>query len=691
MGVNDSRLFRIEGAFADDRINYRSGVGAPSDDKALLMAMPKGSFYTDILTGYTWKKVGDTGFAVDFKRQLDTADYTDLQSQITAGGGDTAALQGEVNVIESAVGLNTDGTLGTVLSGTNYISASSSVVNAVRTLDTQVKTNADAIAAEVTRATGVEAGLQSAIDAEITNRVAAVDAAAAAAAGQLATETAARIAGDDALVDSIGDVQAELDTVELAAGLNTDGTYTAPADTTYLGAATSLKTADVALDTAIAAEVARATGVEAALSSALANEAQLRADADTNLQTQITEWVNVQLTNNATADLAEQAARIAGDSALQSELDATQAAIGLDTDGNIIPITGTNYLDGVTTVFGGAFVLDTQIKVVADALAAEVTARTGEDASLQSSLTTETAARSAADAAIQSELNTTQAGAGLETDGTYASPVGSNYLDGATSLKGADYALDAAVKVVADAVAAETAARVADVDAEETRALAAEAALTTAVNNEQARAEAAEAVLTAAVAAEQSRAEAAEAAIEASVTLLDAKQTETAALLLSARKESAATNISAATMVDEVATQQVEAAKWTVMVKGVGADARRRVVMEVLALHNGTDAVDADAIDYTVYAKLRLNEITDVAVTVELTGTGAAQRMQLKVASPTISVDVYAVRERLPGIDLGAGNGGGAGGGNDDDNWTPGDKNFLFGSESYTPNANIVF
>ncbi len=113
--------------------------------------------------------------------------------------------------------------------------------------------------------------------------------------------------------------------------------------------------------------------------------------------------------------------------------------------------------------------------------------------------------------------------------------------------------------------------------------------------------------------------------------------------------------------------------------------------MEVLALHNGTATVDADALDYTVYAKLRLNEIADASVTVELTGTGAAQRMQLKVTSPTVAVDVYAVRERLPGIDLGAGNGGGGDSGNDGDNWTPGTTDFLFGTESYTPNPNIVF
>lgn len=50
--------------------------------------------------------------------------------------------------------------------------------------------------------------------------------------------------------------------------------------------------------------------------------------------------------------------------------------------------------------------------------------------------------------AIQAELDKTQTGAGLGTDGTYTPESGSNYLDGATSLKDADKKLDAAIKAV---------------------------------------------------------------------------------------------------------------------------------------------------------------------------------------------------------------------------------------------------
>jgi len=56
--------------------------------------------------------------------------------------------------------------------------------------------------------------------------------------------------------------------------------------------------------------------------------------------------------------------------------------------------------------------------------------------------------------ALQAELGATQAGAGLGTDGAYGTNTGTNYLNAATTLKGADLALDAAIKTVADGLTA---------------------------------------------------------------------------------------------------------------------------------------------------------------------------------------------------------------------------------------------
>ena len=61
----------------------------------------------------------------------------------------------------------------------------------------------------------------------------------------------------------------------------------------------------------------------------------------------------------------------------------------------------------------------------------------------------------AAVSALQSEVNTTQSGAGLGTDGSYSAPVGTNYLGSASSLKDADFKLDAQIKIVSDNLASE--------------------------------------------------------------------------------------------------------------------------------------------------------------------------------------------------------------------------------------------
>jgi hypothetical protein len=443
------------------------------------------------------------------------------------------------------------------------------------------------LAAEIARAIAAEAGLQTAINtekaraeaaeaAETAARIAADSAVASAASDQLNTETQARLAGDAAINTRVDGVQAELDASQSGAGLNVDGTYTAPENTSYLGTATSLKNADVKLDAALTAEVGRAQAAEAALASAIANEAQLRTDGDAALQAQIQEWVQTQIALDNTTDearvAAEAALRIAKDDALQSELDRTQAAIGLDTDGNLIPITGTNYLNGATSVFAGAYALDTQLKIVTDGLAAEEAARQTADSNFLTQLNAETARATAAEVALQQELNGTQAGAGLEANGSYAQPTGSNYINGATSLKDADYVLDAAVKTVSDAVATEVAARQsavsaeaaarqaadsaldsrvttvegqvngkigdlttltttvkdtivgavnevdADLAAEVVRATAAEAALNTALTNEVSRAQSAEATLTSNLNAEVTRAQGAEASLQTAIT-----------------------------------------------------------------------------------------------------------------------------------------------------------------------------
>lgn len=119
---------------------------------------------------------------------------------------------------------------------------------------------------------------------------------------------------------------------------------------------------------------------------------------------------------------------------IQEEIDAIEAGAGLETDGSYVADATTNYLTAASSLKDADKKLDAAVKANADAIAAiEIPDVSGF--------------------ATQIEMDATQVGAGLAADGAYVAPVGSNYLGAATSLKAADSALDAAIKVNADGLA----------------------------------------------------------------------------------------------------------------------------------------------------------------------------------------------------------------------------------------------
>ena len=126
-------------------------------------------------------------------------------------------------------------------------------------------------------------------------------------------------------------LQLELDATQAGAGLAADGSYVAPS-TGALAGATSLKDADDKLAAALAAEAAA------------------RAAADLNL-------------GNAVAAVDARA------NAIQTELDVSQASIGLTPEGALNLADG-NYLANATTIVEAVEALDAAAKVAADAAAA---------------------------------------------------------------------------------------------------------------------------------------------------------------------------------------------------------------------------------------------------------------------------------------------------------------------------------
>ena len=189
-------------------------------------------------------------------------------------------------------------------------------------------------------------------------------------------------------------IQAELDASQTGAGLETDGTYASNTSANYIAAATSLKDADNKLDAAVKAEADRAQAVEGSLTS-------LVTDDKTDLVSAI----------NEVSSLAGN-----GVEGVQNELDATQVGAGLAESGAYAPNVSANYIAAATSLADADNKLDAQVKVNADAIAqeavdradavtAEETRATGEEARIEAKVDQEIADRASADTAIRSDVN----------------------------------------------------------------------------------------------------------------------------------------------------------------------------------------------------------------------------------------------------------------------------------------------
>jgi hypothetical protein len=354
-----------------------------------------------------------------------------IQDAINAieGVNDLQAFTAEVNAIETGVGLQADGTYVTPV-GTSYLGSTTTVKGGLVALDTNLST------------------VSSSLSSEITNRINDVN----------AEETRA-LAAESAL-------QTELNTTQTGAGLNANGSYTAPVGSNYLGSATSLKGADVLLDTQVkqvrdqvdaillasdadkdsfAEIVALINSVDTVNDQALAtfvgnvNTSMGGATNGTKANYTSTNYVLANDSYNAAVNKIDtklldlnnrldDVETVNDNQALQSELDATQTGAGLGTDGAYIPNPSASFIDDAVSLRDADNKLDTQINTVTTDL---------NNLDLQVD-------------GIQTELDNTQSGAGLGATGTYTANASSNYLTTAISLKDADNKLDAKIKINSD-------------------------------------------------------------------------------------------------------------------------------------------------------------------------------------------------------------------------------------------------
>jgi len=328
--------------------------------------------------------------------------------------------------------------------------------NFAATVAGQVGTVQSNLDAEEARALAAESSLSSAISAEETARIAAVS----------AEETRA-LAAEAALSSSIS---AEVSARQAAVSAEQ----------------TAREAADASLQAALDQEILdRAADVDAEESRALAAEAVLQA-AITALEQSVGESLadQVEALESAladeeaariAADSAESAARAAADSALQSELDAEEARAAA-AEAAIAADLVTEETRALAAEAALQAAIDAEVAARASAVSSEAAARAAADSTLQDNIDAEEAARIAGDAA-------TLASANSYTDSQVAALVNSapEVLD---TLKELSDALGGDENF-AVTVSGQIGTVQSNLDAEEARALAAEAVLTAAVSAEE--------------------------------------------------------------------------------------------------------------------------------------------------------------------------------------------------------------
>jgi hypothetical protein len=238
-----------------------------------------------------------------------------------------------------------------------------------------------------------------------------------------------------------------------------------------------------------------------------------RADADSDALAQVivdVDAVELALQNSVASDIALATADyIARDAVVLAS-----AQTYAETEANDAEAAAKTYADGI--------------------VASEATLRENADTVLAGQITTEATARSTADnqldsraTVLEGEMSATQLAAGVNADGTYDAPTGTNYINLSTSLADADKKLDTATKAADTARIAGDTNLQSQLDAEIARATAAEGVVSTDLATEASRATAAEAangvLITAnatAISTESSRAQGVESSLQTQVDFI---------------------------------------------------------------------------------------------------------------------------------------------------------------------------
>jgi len=385
---------------------------------------------------------------------LDTALQAVSDRVTTLEGNDTAGLQTEIDAIETAVGLETDGTLAS-FTGTDYLGSATTIVDALTALDTAVSGNAADILSEASDRADADTTLQGNIDT-LDGEVIKKDGSVAFTGDQdmggfkltgLAAPTNDADASTKLYVDTaINGLGNAFNYVSnLAGGVDEENAFDLD------GLSAGGKDAGDYYKVSTSGYFKYVNGSEETVSIyANANDGLVKNSGDgwdvidntNSVVLGTTDYVSVTGSSDTgyTVDIdAAFKARVVAleeDSSatgLQTEIDAIETAVGLETDGTLASFTGTDYLGSATTIV--------------DALTALDSAVSGNAADILS----ESSDRADADTALGGRIDDLNTALGVSGD-DYTTISGSNYLDSTTSFRAADLALDTQIKAVVDSL-----------------------------------------------------------------------------------------------------------------------------------------------------------------------------------------------------------------------------------------------
>ena len=373
---------------------------------------------------------------------------TDAKQNIVVAVNEVDA---HANNLYTLLGESQDGTT-TNFTGANYVNVSTTVHGAIVALDNKVKSRGDNIATAAgltgdayaadatTNYLKLATSLMDAdkkLDAQLKATTDQVD-------GNIGNLTSLTTDAKNTLVNAINEVDAHANNLYTVLGTTQDGTSTNFAGANYVASDVTVVAAITTLDSSLKTRAdAINTAVGITGDTYLISASNTTADFGAVI-TGSEGTVNAAITTVANSLVTEKQARKDADASLATDL-AAEVTRAKAVEGTLTSLSTTDKTNLVAAIN----------EVDAD-LASEVSRAQAAETTNANAIVTETTNRTNADSALTTRVNNVNAAVGITSD-TYTSNGTATYISTATSLVTADNLLDTALKTTVDNLAATTA------------------------------------------------------------------------------------------------------------------------------------------------------------------------------------------------------------------------------------------